>query len=128
VSSTESAPRAFGESGRRDTRQRRLLREHLAESEAFVSAQQLHDEVRATGDKVGLATVYRTLQAMTEAGEVDVIRSDEGEALYRNCGLTVEVDGPAVESWARDAAEEHGFTEVTHVVELFGRCSSCSQH
>ncbi|MFT4008705.1 MAG: transcriptional repressor [Nocardioidaceae bacterium] len=137
--STETAPRAFAEIGRRDTRQRRALREHLASSETFVSAQQLYDELRAGGDKVGLATVYRTLQAMTEAGEVDAVRTDDGETLYRkcgprhhhhlvcrNCGLTVELAGPGVERWAAKSAEDNGFTDVKHVVELFGLCADCS--
>jgi Fur family ferric uptake transcriptional regulator len=126
--------------GRRDTRQRRLLRDQLSRQEAFVSAQQMYDDLRASGDRVGLATVYRTLQAMTEAGELDVLRSDDGEVLYRqcgpqhhhhlvcrSCGVTVEVDGPAVEKWAVKAAETHGFTEVRHVVELFGLCAACSR-
>ena len=60
----ERTTRAFAEEGRRDTRQRRALRDHLAGSEAFVSARQLYDELRAGGDKVGLATIYRTLQSM----------------------------------------------------------------
>ncbi|MBD3915683.1 Fur family transcriptional regulator [Nocardioides hwasunensis] len=126
--------------GRRDTRQRRLLRDRLAEQDAFVSAQQMYDDLRTSGDRVGLATVYRTLQTMTEAGELDVLRSDEGEVLYRqcgpkhhhhlvcrSCGVTVEVDGPAVERWATKAADDHGFTDVTHVVELFGLCAACSR-
>jgi Fur family ferric uptake transcriptional regulator len=137
--STDTAPRAFGESGRRDTRQRRALREHLSGSDTFVSAQQLYDDLRAGGDKIGLATVYRTLQAMTEAGEVDAVRLEEGETLYRKCGprhhhhlvcrecgVTVELDGPSVEQWATKAADDHGFTDVKHVVELFGRCAECS--
>lgn len=136
---TDAAPRAFAEAGRRDTRQRRILREHLAESDAFTSAQQLHIDLRAEGEKVGLATVYRTLQAMSEAGEVDAVRNDAGETLYRKCGprhhhhlvcrqcgLTVELDGPSVERWATTSAQDHGFTDVKHVVELFGLCANCS--
>lgn len=138
--STETSPRAFAEAGRRDTRQRRILRDHLDETEAFTSAQQVFDDVRSNGEKVGLATIYRTLQAMAEAGEVDVLRTDEGETLYRkcnpkhhhhlvcrDCGLTVELDGPGVERWAAKAADDHGFTNVKHVVELFGRCADCSR-
>jgi len=137
--STETAPRAFAEAGRRDTRQRRALREHLAASDSFVSAQQIHEALRSTGDKVGLATIYRTLQAMVDAGEVDTVRHDDGETLYRkcgpvhhhhlvcrSCGLTVELDGPTVERWAAKAAEENGFADVTHVVELFGLCADCA--
>lgn len=138
--STDTAPRAFAEEGRRDTRQRRVLREHLAESDSFASAKQLYDDLRAGGDNVGLATIYRTLQAMAEAGEVDAVRIDEGEMLYRkcgprhhhhlvcrNCGFSIELDGPGVERWAQNAADNHGFTEVKHVVELFGLCARCSQ-
>ncbi|SHS95000.1 putative ferric uptake regulator FurB [Mycobacteroides abscessus subsp. abscessus] len=32
----------------------------------------------------------------------------------------------AVEKWATDIAEEHGFTEVHHTVEVFGFCSRCT--
>lgn len=125
--------------GRRDTRQRRALRERLAGSDSFVTAQQLHDDLREAGDKVGLATVYRTLQSMSEAGEVDTLQSGEGETLYRmcgprhhhhlvcrSCGLAVELDGPAVERWASRVADDHSFTDVRHVVELFGLCADCS--
>lgn len=138
--STQTAGRAFAEAGRRDTRQRRALRDHLADRESFVSAQQLFDDLRAGGDRIGLATVYRTLQAMAEAGEVDVVRTDTGETLYRkcgtrhhhhlvcrNCGKTVELDGPSVEKWAADAAKDHGFSDVRHIVELFGICADCTQ-
>jgi Fur family ferric uptake transcriptional regulator len=136
---TETAPRAFTEAGRRDTRQRRILREHLSSLESFISAQQLYDDLRTRGDKVGLATIYRTLQAMAEAGEVDSLRTDDGEVLYRqcgqthhhhlvcrSCGVTVELEGPSVERWAEKAAKDHGFSEVNHVVELFGLCARCS--
>lgn len=137
---SETTPRAFAEEGRRDTRQRRALREHLADSEAFVSARQLYDELRAGGDKIGLATIYRTLQAMLESGEVDAVRADDGETLYRKCGprhhhhlvcricgLTVELDGASVEKWAAKAGDDNGFTDVKHVVELFGLCANCSR-
>lgn len=130
---------AFTEEGRRGTRQRRALRDCLEQSDAFVSAQQVYDMLAPTKDKVGLTTVYRTLQAMVEAGEVDQIRIDSGETLYRKCravhhhhltcracGLAIEIEGPSVERWASKSASEHGFTNVTHVVELFGTCSNCA--
>lgn len=137
--SETTAPRAFVEKGRRDTRQRRALREHLEASASFTSAQQVYDDLRTSGDRVGLATVYRTLQAMAEAGEVDTLRTDDGETLFRkcgprhhhhlvcrSCGVTVEIDGPSVERWASKAADDNGFTDVTHVVELFGLCPACT--
>jgi Fur family ferric uptake transcriptional regulator len=43
----------------------------------------------------------------------------------RACGATVEVTGPAVETWAEQVAAEHGFRDVSHTVEVFGTCPAC---
>jgi Fur family ferric uptake transcriptional regulator len=43
----------------------------------------------------------------------------------RQCGATVEVDGPAVEEWATEVAAANGFTDVSHTVEIFGVCGKC---
>ena len=37
----------------------------------------------------------------------------------------MEIDGPALEQWAIAVATEHGFSDVTHQLELFGRCATC---
>ncbi len=88
---------------------------------------------------MGLTTVYRTLQGMAEAGEVDVMHPPGGEFRYRrcsaghhhhlvcrSCGRTVEVAGPAVEAWSDRVAAAHGFTEVDHTLEIFGTCPDCA--
>ncbi|WP_328451203.1 MULTISPECIES: Fur family transcriptional regulator [unclassified Amycolatopsis] len=124
--------------GRRSTRQRAAVVELLSAVDDFRSAQDLHDELRKRGDGIGLTTVYRTLQSLSEAGEIDVLRTDSGEAIYRRCsahhhhhlvcrlcGRTVEVEGPAVERWAEKIAAEHGFSEISHTVEITG---TCGQH
>jgi Fur family ferric uptake transcriptional regulator len=125
----------------RVTRQRRAVSSALDDTDGFRSAQQIHELLRSRGDKVGLTTVYRTLQAMAEADEVDVLRADDGEALYRqcssgghhhhlvcrSCGLTAEVEGPTVENWADRVAAVHGFSDVSHTLEIFGLCGGCSR-
>ncbi len=120
------------------TRQRSAVWAALKGADDFQSAQQLHARLRAHGEGVGLATVYRTLQALADDGELDVVRSADGEALYRRCSTghhhhltcrtcrrTVEVDSAAVERWARKVAAENGFADVEHVVEVFGTCREC---
>lgn len=137
--SARSSQVAFTEEGRRNSRPRRLVREYMEASETFCSAQQVHDDLRSRGDKVGLATVYRNLQAMAEAGEVDVLRHDDGEMLFRkcgevhhhhlvcrSCGLTIEIVIPAVERWTAKAGVDNGFVDVEHSIELFGLCASCA--
>jgi Fur family ferric uptake transcriptional regulator len=124
---------------RRPTRQRAAVAAVLADVEEFRSAQDLHALLRQAGETVGLATVYRTLQAMVVDGDVDMLRTDEGEAVYRacstghhhhlvcrGCGRTVEVEGPAVESWADRVSAQHGFTDVRHTLEIFGTCADCA--
>lgn len=123
----------------RATRQRAAVSSVLDDVEEFRTAQDLHDLLRRRGESVGLTTVYRTLQALTDAGEVDVLRTAEGEAAYRrcsrghhhhlvcrHCGRTVEVEGPAVERWADKIASQHGFTDVAHTLEIFGTCEECA--
>jgi Fur family ferric uptake transcriptional regulator len=113
--------------------------ELLADVEEFRSAQELHELLRHKGESVGLTTVYRTLQALADAGEIDVMRPPGGEHLYRRCssghhhhlvcrvcGRTVEVAGPTVESWADRVAAEHGFADVSHTLEIFGTCAECA--
>lgn len=125
--------------GRRSTKQRAAVVELLAEVDDFRSAQELHDELRKRGDGIGLTTVYRTLQSLSEAGEIDVLRTDSGEAIYRrcsthhhhhlvcrHCGRTVEVEGPTVERWAEKIASGHGFSEISHTVEIVGTCGGCA--
>ena len=122
----------------RRTRQRVAVDEILAGRPEFRTAQEIHDELRHRGDRIGLTTVYRTLQTMTDAGELDAIRTVDGETAYRRCstghhhhlvcrrcGRTVEVSGPAVETWANAVAEENGFREVSHDLEIFGTCDRC---
>lgn len=123
----------------RPTRQRLAVTEALDSFADFRSAQEIHELLGERGKPVGLATVYRTLQRLAESGDVDVLRTEDGEAIYRrcsdshhhhlvcrSCGATVEVEGPTVERWTRAIAAEHGYADVSHTLEIFGTCRSCS--
>lgn len=124
----------------RATRQRAAVAAALGSVSDFRSAQELHDLLKQRGQTVGLTTVYRTLQSLAESGEVDTLRTGDGEAVYRQCssghhhhlvcrkcGRAVEVAGPAVEKWADGVAAEHGFTDVVHTLEIFGLCRKCTK-
>lgn len=124
----------------RATRQRTAVHQALTRLQGFRSAQEIHEDIRAQGDTAGLTTVYRALQSLASGGEVDVIQREDGESAYRlcggthhhhhlvcrTCGRTIEVEGPAVERWADAMASEHGFTQVSHTLEIFGLCPSCT--
>ncbi|MDR0483615.1 MAG: transcriptional repressor [Cellulomonadaceae bacterium] len=124
----------------RMTKKRVSVMAALANHQEFVSAQHLHECMAESGDAVGLATVYRTLTALAEAHEIDSLRDSDGETLYRlceseahhhhlicrECGATVEIDGPSVETWAEAMGSDHGYTSISHTIELWGICPTCS--
>jgi Fur family ferric uptake transcriptional regulator len=125
---------------KRNTWQREAVRAALGATEGFVSAQGLHGALHAGGSSIGLATVYRALSDLAAQGDADSLQSPEGESLYRacstndhhhhlicrNCGLTVEIEADAVETWAKSVAASNGFTDAAHVVDVFGLCAACT--
>jgi Fur family ferric uptake transcriptional regulator len=138
---THPTPSVAGRGTRvRGTRQAEALNEVLTGLPGFRSAQDIHAELRRRGEGIGLTTVYRHLQVLSEDGALDTLRDETGETLYRQCetsahhhhitcrtcGRSVEVEGRAIERWAARVATEAGFTDVDHTVEIFGRCPGCA--
>lgn len=123
----------------RTTRQGQWVLEGLEKSDGFISAQQLHTTLLSQGKAIGLATVYNRLRVLADAHRVDVLHSDSGEALYRrcdverhhhhlrcrHCGSVQEVESPEVETWAHSLAEDAGFRDITHTIEITGVCEDC---
>lgn len=125
--------------GVRSTRQRTAVVNVLRELENFASAKTIHQELTNRDLKVGLTTVYRTLQSLSEVDAVDVLHMANGETLYRHClngdhhhhlvctqcGRTVEIDGGPVEEWASEIATKFGFQLTGHDAEIYGLCQAC---
>ncbi len=137
---SEPGPTVRAGTRERSTRQFNAIIEELEKSPDFRSAQDIHATMRAGGNTVGLATVYRALQSLVDSGQADVLKTDSGESAYRSCsqthhhhlvcrwcGRAVEIQGPAVERWADAMADKHGYTEVSHTLELFGTCADCAR-
>lgn len=128
-----------GTNASRSTKQRAAIDAALERSENFKSAQQLFEMLRLEGESIGLTTVYRNLQSMAGRGEVDVLRREDGEAIYRRCdssdhhhhlvcrrcGKSIELENDEIERWTKDVAARHEFSEVTHDLVLFGTCKAC---
>lgn len=126
---------------RRPTRQAMAVLQAIEDTDGFRSAQDIHAALKTAGQDVGLTTVYRHLQALTDQGLVDALQLDRGETVYRRCatsdhhhhlvcrvcGATTEVEGPEVERWAERISHAAGFTDITHTLEVFGVCGSCSK-
>ena len=125
----------------RNTRQRRIIKATMEELGDFISAQDLHLTLANRKEQVSLATTYRVLQSLANAGELDSVKGVEGETLYRHCrvkdhhhhhllcrrcGTAIELEAPALEDWALAMGKQHGFSELEHVVEVTGYCPDCT--
>jgi Fur family transcriptional regulator, ferric uptake regulator len=133
MTSTEDRP------GPRKTRQRTAVTAVMGTMDEFRTAQEVHSTLREQDESIGLATVYRILTQMADSGEIDCIRTPDGQAAYRlcsnghhhhlicrRCGRTVEITPPNFEQWTRQVAAENGFIDLDHELELFGLCAECA--
>ncbi len=125
----------------RMTKQRRAVLAELERDPAFRSAQQIHATLEVSDTPVGLATVYRHLQVLEQAGQVDAVTLGGGETLYRlcerpghhhhlvcqACGETEEFSVAGLEQAVRDLAADHGYLLQDHNLELFGLCGPCQK-
>lgn len=123
----------------RVTGQRLVVLDAMMHEHNDVTAQTLHARLRERHPKLGLATVYRTLATLAEAGVLDRLHHDDGGACYRycepghhhhlvcrDCHAVVELRDCDLEGWAARVGRKHGFSDVEHAVELEGRCGECS--
>jgi len=124
--------------GLRPTRQRRAILQAVAAEDRPVSAQDLHAELRRAGESAGLATVYRTLQALADAGVLRTFSTPSGEVAYKvcepghhhhlictRCGRVEEIPSCEVEDWASAVARRRGFAVTSHQADIYGVCAPC---
>ena len=121
------------------SKQRRAVLDNLESHSTFRSAQDIHASLESAGETTGLATVYRNLQVLEDAGLVDAVHGEGGEMLYRSCkagthhhhlictkcGRAEEVELDGLEQIMQDLAQNHGFELLDHTVELAGLCGQC---
>jgi Fur family transcriptional regulator, ferric uptake regulator len=124
--------------GVRPTRQRLTVLAELMGERDDVTAQELHERLRGRGERLGLATVYRTLGLLSEEGVIDALSHRPGELSYRWCGdghhhhlvcsschRVVELDECELEPWLDRISEAHGFVTTGHRLEVSGLCAEC---
>lgn len=124
--------------GVRPTRQRLTVVSELMDEEDDVTAQELHERLRRRGERLGLATVYRTLGILADEGVIDALSHRPGELCYRLCGdghhhhlvcsschRVVELDECELGPWLDRISAEHGFVATSHRLEVAGVCADC---
>lgn len=103
-----------------------------------ISAQDIYIELR-NGSNIGLATVYRALEALKLEGVVQVRTLASGESLYSSvqqdnhyltclqCGKSIPINECPVHELETQLHQSHQFKIFYHTLEFFGLCNCC-QH
>lgn len=119
---------------------RRVVVEFVGARDCCVSAQEIHDGIRAGGSRIGIATVYRTLESLGERGLVQ--RVDLGDGISRferadpagehhhhlvcgDCGKVEPFEDTALERAIAGIAGGRGYEVAAHEVVLRGACGDC---
>jgi Fur family ferric uptake transcriptional regulator len=121
------------------TRQRERIARTLLEAEEHLSIEELHERLTASGESPGLATIYRTVDLLVEAGLVRAHDFDQGYRRFEpapapdqhhhlictRCGQVDEFTNERLERMLPLIADEHGFLLERHRVEVYGTCRNC---
>jgi Fur family transcriptional regulator, ferric uptake regulator len=124
--------------GQRQTRQREIIHDIIMESDRPLTIANLVTLAQERKAKVGQATVYRTVNALLEAGEIQAVAMPGGEALYEKahlhhhhhfkcqvCGKVYDLpgcpDGVNLQKFL-----PKNFTLASHEFTFYGMCATCS--
>jgi Fur family ferric uptake transcriptional regulator len=137
---TAHALARVAEAGHRSGGARRAVIESLAEEDCCRSAQEIFDELRADGRRVGIASVYRVLDLLVGLGLVQRVDLGGGTARYEralpggehhhhlvcvDCGEVRPFEDDRLEAALEGTARASDFTVEGHDVVLRGRCPDC---
>ena len=119
------------------TRSQKKIIQVLQSLKRAISAQDLDIELRNRNQNMGLATVYRSLEALKLQGELQVRTLPGGESLYSsvqrdqhhltcvNCGTSIPIDECPVHNLEHQLEQSHQFKVYYHTLEFFGLCHRC---
>ena len=132
------------ENGLKVTSQRVAILEVLQERPGqHLTVEEIYDLVRKQYPETGLATVYRTVQLLSELNLIDRLSLDGGYARYEigkaregsghrhhhliclNCGALTSFEGDLLETLESNIEDSCGFQVVNHDVKLFWYCKNC---
>jgi Fur family transcriptional regulator, ferric uptake regulator len=120
------------------TRSQERILQLLQELHQSTSAQDIYVELRNRSQGVGLATVYRALDALKLAGVVQVRTMGSGESLYSSiqedkhhltclyCHKSIPIAECPVDQLEIELQQRHQFKVYYHTLEFFGVCSTCA--
>jgi Fur family ferric uptake transcriptional regulator len=125
--------------GLRMTRQRQTVVETFLRSEGHLSTDELFDLVRKQDERIGHATVFRTLKALTACGlaretdladgrtrfEHDYKHPQHHHIICVECNRAIEFFDPDLERVYENIVAEYDFEPVRYRFQVLGVCNEC---
>jgi len=136
---TATTARRLRKAGQRVTSQRLAVAAALSASPRQVTAQELWEQMRPTRPRLGRATVFRTLESLSEAGLARRLERDGHVYAYvacrpthhhhlacRVCGTVEEIGEELVTEISRRARQQMGFEIEDARLDFYGVCRACT--
>jgi len=124
------------------TRTRRLIFEEIfSDEEIHPDAYEIHRRLKNKGEKVSLATIYRTLRLFVKSGlvsevdfgenhshyEPEISRATHGHLVCLSCGEVKEFSNEKVQSILKKIGKESQFKTDKFSIQVFGYCQNCQK-
>ncbi len=141
----KSAKTVFGQylknRGMLHSKQREEILDIFLKTEKHPTIDALYQLIRKKHPKIGLATVYRSMRVICDAGLAREVDFGDGVKRYEHeyqhqhhdhlvclkCGRVIEVLSPRIEHLQETLAKKHNFTPIRHRMEIFGTCRECKR-
>lgn len=143
IETKESIKEKLKERGYKMTFQRKVIIEAFEQDErTHLSSEEIYDYVRKNYPKIGLATIYRTLQLYEELGIIYRQNFDDGFSKYEinydeehqhhhlicsECGVVEEFNQDLLDELESKIETEKNFKIKNHSVQFFGYCKKCKK-
>lgn len=125
--------------GLKYTKQREVILDAIYHSTGHFTPESLHKQIQEVSDeKIGIATIYRTLSLLESEGLVTSIsfgvngkKYEFGEKEHHDhmicdsCGTIIEFMDEEIERLQEKVAKAHHFKTTNHIMQIHGICSTC---
>ena len=130
------------EKGYKLTSQRKIIFDAiLAHNEKHVTADEIYQFIKKEHPEIGIATVYRNVQLLSDMNIVEKLNLDDGFTRYKlvlddekhrhhhlicnSCNTIIEVREDLMDSIEKLFDENYGFLVSDHQTKFFGLCQNC---
>jgi Fur family ferric uptake transcriptional regulator len=121
------------------SRQREQILDILLKTEKHPTIGDIYERIRRKNPKIGLATVYRAVRVICDAGLAREVNFGDGAKRFEHkyqhhhhlvclkCGRIIEITSPELEKLQKQLAKKHNFTITKDTMKIFGTCRTCKR-